>query len=215
MGNQNGIDRVETPSGEKRLLPRTNANAPAFGWDSSLQRTGPCFLQIAEDGRTGSWMARLGFSKLKPIEMKPTHCCCQQQTAAVQDEGQQAGAGAPMEGSSRDQHTRGNHPSSTWLSRVLEHHSPSVRHSRLLALRQCWTGTSWPGWAGSGAAQPAGTAQRSTAIPVRSRQPGGSCRKGFQACKRRLHRGRTQSVLHIPWEQDKVLNCRGKDPRWI
>lgn len=184
--------------GKKDLPRKANANAPAFGWDSSLQRTGPCFLQIAEDGWTGSWMAHLEFSKLKPTEMKSTCCCCQQQTAAVQDKGLQAGAGAPMEESSRDQHARGNDPSSTWLSRVLEHHSPFVRHSRLLELRQCWTGISWPGWVECGAAQPARTAHRSRAIPVRSSQPGGSCRKGFQVCKRWLSRGRTQSVLHIP-----------------
>lgn len=31
MGNQNGIDRVETPYGARRLLPRrANANAPCF-----------------------------------------------------------------------------------------------------------------------------------------------------------------------------------------
>lgn len=74
MGNQNGIDSIETPSEEKRLLPRrANANAPAFSWDTGLQRSRPCFPWTAEDSWMGSWMARLGLSKLEPIQMKPTH----------------------------------------------------------------------------------------------------------------------------------------------
>lgn len=49
-------------------------NTSALGWDNGLCRSSPCLPQTTEDDQMGSWMARLGLSKLKPMEMKPIRC---------------------------------------------------------------------------------------------------------------------------------------------
>lgn len=73
MENQNGIERVQRPSGDKRLLPRRTMQmslSPA-GTPSSAGATLPS--HGTAEGWIDSWMACPGLSKLKPAEVKPNH----------------------------------------------------------------------------------------------------------------------------------------------
>lgn len=75
MENQNGIDWVQRPSGDKRLLPRRTMQVPLS--PAGIPGSAGAALAsrgTAEDGWTDGWMECPGLSKLKPAEVKPPHC---------------------------------------------------------------------------------------------------------------------------------------------
>ena len=105
-------------------------------------------------------MTRLGLSKLKPTEMKPTHCqynkwqqCRMRDCSLGQEllrEGQHK-AQAILEGPAHKRESPQRHA----FERLVEHDSPFARRRKLPdGSAQCWASASWPGWEGCRAAQP-------------------------------------------------------------
>jgi len=215
MGNQNGVARVETPCGEKRLLPRrANANISALGWGTGLWRSSPCFPQGTAASWMGSWMACLGLSKLKPAELKPTHC--QHNKWQQCRRGAAAGAGAPTGGSAqssgkpRGTSTCGNCPSST-RSRGSNTVVPLQDAGRYPTAR---LSASWPGWEECGAPEPCGDWWEERGHPHEERPAEGKLQEQFSSTREAAAQRKDMVCSPCPWGQDKVLNYKEGDPSW-